>query len=382
MTIELFDKAKQAAQRAVDLDSEGNHKNAVTYYLRAARLFERLMDLEKNPARKNAFLEAALEYADRAEELVDNTESESKSSEDDSEKDDDPIRKQIMQTVLDSDNKVQWEDVAGLEDAKKAMFDAIIFPIERPDIFSADSPIKPWKGVLLYGPPGCGKTYIAKAIANKAKATFFAASAADLLSKWLGESQKLVKTLYNVAEDKAPSIIFLDEVDSLVSDRSSGGSNESMLQVKTQFLQSIQGVGTEDKIVLTIGATNIPWALDKAMRRRFEKKVYIGLPDEEARRVLFRIHTKGKIQKDVDFAELAKLTVGYSGSDISVVCKESFLIPLREYQPEDLIKDKSLKPRLPNREDFLKALMRIKPSVAFEDLKRFEDWAKSFGGDE
>lgn len=159
-------------------------------------------------------------------------------------------------------------------------------PIQFPNFFTGA--IKPWKGILLYGPPGTGKTMLAKACANQADSTFFSMSSSDLISKFVGESAKLIATLFKMARDEEAAIIFLDEIDSLVSARSEGES-EGTKQVKTEFLVQMDGVGSGGGRVLVLGATNIPWNLDQAMLRRFEKRVYIALPEFEARRYLLEV---------------------------------------------------------------------------------------------
>ena len=186
----------------------------------------------------------------------------------------------------------------------------------RPDLFKG--PIKPWKCIILFGPPGNCKTYIAKAVASEVQATFLSISAANIISKWLGEAEKLVKQIYDSARKEAPSIIFFDEVDSLASSRG-GGENEAMRRVKTQLMQAIEGIGSGDELIVTIGATNLPWELDPAMRRRFEKRILISLPDEEARTAMFKVHTKGAELDVIDFELLGKLSVGYSAADIALV---------------------------------------------------------------
>ncbi len=168
--------------------------------------------------------------------------------------------------VMEKPN-IKWTDVAGLENAKESLKEAVILPIKFPHLFTGKR--KPWHGILLYGPPGTGKSFLAKAVATEANnSTFFSISSADLLSKWLGESEKLVRNLFDLARTHKPSIIFIDEVDSLCSSRSDNES-ESARRVKTEFLVQMQGVGNDMDSILVLGATNIPWCLDAAIRRRF-----------------------------------------------------------------------------------------------------------------
>jgi vacuolar protein-sorting-associated protein 4 len=188
--------------------------------------------------------------------------------------------------------------------------EAVILPIKFPHLFVGKR--KPWRGILLYGPPGTGKSFLAKAVATEANATFFSVSSSDLLSKWLGESEKLVRQLFEMARAQAPSIVFVDEVDSLCSARSDTES-ESARRVKTEFLVQMNGVGKDLDGVLVLAATNIPWQLDPAIRRRFEKRIYISLPDEAARTRMFGIHlgdTPHTLQA-ADYKELARRTDGY-----------------------------------------------------------------------
>lgn len=166
--------------------------------------------------------------------------------------------------IVSEKPNVKWEDVAGLETAKNALKEAIILPSKFPDIFVGIR--KPWKGILLYGPPGTGKTFLAKACATQANSTFFSISSSDLMSKYVGESEKLIKSLFELAREKQPSIIFIDEIDSLAGARSEG-ENDSSRRVKTEFMVQMQGVGNSSGGVLVLGATNLPWALDSAIRR-------------------------------------------------------------------------------------------------------------------
>lgn len=190
----------------------------------------------------------------------------------------------ILDAVVSEKPNVKWEDIGGLEGAKTALKDAVIMPIQFPNFFN--DVVKPWKGILLYGPPGTGKTFLAKACATECDSTFFSISSSDLISKFVGESEKMIKALFTEARKHESSIIFIDEIDSLCSARSDN-ENESTRRVKTEFLVQMDGVGkdTGGKL-LVLGATNIPWDIDNAVRRRFEKRIYIPLPDFEARRFL------------------------------------------------------------------------------------------------
>lgn len=174
---------------------------------------------------------------------------------------------------------------------------------------------------------------MAKAVATEADSTFFAVSSSSLVSKWQGESEKLVKNLFDMAREKRPAIIFIDEIDSLCSNRSEGES-DSARRIKTEFLVQMQGVGNSHDGILVLGATNVPWELDPAMRRRFEKRIYIPLPDADARRTMLKIHlgdTPNAMDEDT-FTEIAEKTEGCSGSDISVLVREALMEPLRKCQ--------------------------------------------------
>jgi vacuolar protein-sorting-associated protein 4 len=288
----------------------------------------------------------------------------------------------ISGTILTESPNVKWIDIAGLEDCKQSLREAIVLPIMKPELFTGAR--KPWSGILLFGPPGCGKTLLAKAAATECKATFFSVSSADMLSKWLGESEKLISSLFKVARIKTPSLIFMDEIDSVATKRGEGHEGGGERRVKTQLLSEIQGMkSTHDKPLLVLGATNRPWDIDTAMLSRFEKKVYVPLPDMPARAGIFKIHTAG-INSDLtdeDYIELAVRSEGYSGRDISNVCREVIMIPIRELDMGGLLEnsDKEVVVRDIALKDFIKTLKKVKPMTTGRELNKYEDWAEEYG---
>eukprot|EP00250_Pteridium_aquilinum_P012536 c20786_g1_i1 orf=371-2488(-) len=237
----------------------------------------------------------------------------------------------ISNEIMDQDPNVRWDDIAGLEHAKKCVTEMVIWPLLRPDIFQGCR--SPGKGLLLFGPPGTGKTMIGKAIAGEAKATFFSISASSLTSKWIGEGEKLVRALFGVASCRQPAVIFIDEIDSLLSQRKSDGEHESSRRLKTQFLIEMEGCGSGNDQLLLIGATNRPQELDEAARRRLSKRLYIPLPSAEARSWIIRNLLKKDglftLSED-DISKICAGTEGYSGSDMSNLVKEASMGPLRE----------------------------------------------------
>lgn len=300
----------------------------------------------------------------------------------------------------DTRGMVSWEDIAGLAEAKSSVEEAIVWPLRRPDLFVGlrDPP----RGLLLFGPPGTGKTLIARAIASRAQCTFFNISAASLMSKWYGEAEQLVRCLFAVAAVKQPSVIFVDEIDSVLSMRGDG-ENDAERRLKTEFLVQMDGVGTKSSDrVLLIGATNRPDELDEAARRRLEKRLYIPLPNAAARRELVnRLLTSlqedyerrcsaatsaGKPVPQVhalsekDFTRLVEATDGYSGADLRLLCREAAMAPLREATKAFSWSELSLLDLRPlHRKDFKDALRRLRPSVGASEVERYEKWNLLYG---
>ncbi|CAI9118481.1 OLC1v1020059C1 [Oldenlandia corymbosa var. corymbosa] len=242
------------------------------------------------------------------------------------------LRAGLNSAIISEKPNVHWNDVAGLESAKQALQEAVILPIMFPQFFTGKR--QPWRAFLLYGPPGTGKSYLAKAVATEANSTFFSISSSYLVSKWMGESEKLVANLFQMARESAPSIMFVDEIDSLCGQRGEGNESEASRRIKTELLVQMQGVGHNDQNVLVLAATNTPHALDQAIRRRFDKRIYIPLPDQKAQQHMFKIHlgdTSHNLMES-DFESLAYKTEGFSGSDISVCVKDVLFEPVRKTQ--------------------------------------------------
>lgn len=288
----------------------------------------------------------------------------------------------VSNEIMDKDPNVRWNDIAGLEHAKKCVTEMVIWPLLRPDIFRGCR--SPGRGLLLFGPPGTGKTMIGKAIAGEAKATFFYISASSLTSKWIGEGEKLVRALFAVASCRQPAVIFVDEIDSLLSQRKSEGEHESSRRLKTQFLIEMEGFDSGSGQILLIGATNRPQELDEAARRRLTKRLYIPLPSSEARAWIVRnLLVKDGLFKlsDEDTANICKLTEGYSGSDMKNLVKDACMGPLREALQQGIeitnLKKEEMRPV--TLKDFENALQEVRPSVSLNELDTYEEWNRQFG---
>ncbi|KAI3762077.1 hypothetical protein L1987_52500 [Smallanthus sonchifolius] len=342
-------------KQAVEEDTAGNYAKAFTLYMNALEYFKTHLKYEKNPKLKEAITQKFTDYLRRAEEIravledgggskpssnggdtgvATRPKSNKKNGDGDGGEDAEQakLRSGLNSAIIREKPDVKWNDVAGLQSAKQALQEAVILPVKFPQFFVGKR--RPWRAFLLYGPPGTGKSYLAKAVATEADSTFFSISSSDLVSKWMGESEKLVSNLFQMARESAPSIIFIDEIDSLVGQRGEGNESEASRRIKTELLVQMQGVGNDDKKVLVLAATNTPYSLDQAIRRRFDKRIYIPLPDLKARQHMFKVHLGDTPHNltDRDFEQLAYKTEGFSGSDIAVCVNEVLFEPVRKTQ--------------------------------------------------
>jgi vacuolar protein-sorting-associated protein 4 len=305
-----------------------------------------------------------------------------------------------------TDTSETWSDIAGLDDAIQALKEAVILPFRYPHLFTKDR--KPWRAILLYGPPGTGKTRLAKALATESKATFFSVSPSNLLSQWLGKSEKKMRKLFEKAQEKRPSVIFIDEVDCIATTRNDRES-ETARRIKTELLVLMQGLKAM-KGVVVLAATNVPWDLDPAFLRRCERRIYAPLPDFNARMKLLKMSVANTPHSltESDFEEMAYKTEFFSGSDLSdmirnalmepVRCLEKathfksvwsnfkeFYIPCDEYDEEaicctllDLDSD-SIETPLVSKDDFFISLHNWTSSVCRQHVQRHEQFLREHG---
>jgi SpoVK/Ycf46/Vps4 family AAA+-type ATPase len=388
---ELENNASKYASEAIKFDSQGARGMAITHYQHAIDSLVKLLQLyptsKLNPIYKdrcNSYHNriTALQESRGVEPAVDPNASpkEQKAS----------VQRQTDENdfedlVMKEKPNVTWNEVIGLDDAKNALRESIVYPTKRPDLFPLGWP----KGMLLYGPPGTGKTMLAAATANEMDGYFINVDAASMMSKWLGEAEKNVSKLFTMARKYAekegkPVILFVDEVDSLLGSRSSEVGGE--VRTKNQFLTEMDGVNGKGKdlMLYVIGATNKPWSLDWPFLRRFQKRIYVSLPTQEAREKLFEQYT-APLRKDlkVNISELAKLFDGYSASDIKDVCQAAQIKAVHEIfnspdYHEPVAGEAPIQPRELTTSDFKAIMERRKPSVSLEMIRAYHKWSEEF----
>ncbi|XP_058822667.1 katanin p60 ATPase-containing subunit A-like 1 isoform X2 [Topomyia yanbarensis] len=291
----------------------------------------------------------------------------------------------LEKDMLQKNPNVQWNDVAGLNEAKSILQEAVVLPVILPDFFRGIR--RPWKGVLMVGPPGTGKTMLAKAVATECGTTFFNVSSSTLTSKYRGESEKLVRLLFEMARFYAPSTIFIDEIDSLCACRGSDSEHEASRRFKAELLIQMDGLNasSDEKIIMVLAATNHPWDIDEAFRRRFEKRVYIGLPNDNTRKALTELCLKGvNVSPDLDMEGISEQLRGYTGSDIANVCRDAAMMAMRRHinglSPSEIKMIRREEVDLPvTAQDFQDAMVKTRKSVSANDVTRYETWMDEYG---
>lgn len=422
---EFLNKGIDLVQKAIEADTATRYEEAYKLYYNGLDYLMLALKYEKNQKSKELIKSKFTEYLSRAEQLKEHLEKQlglagssaeasasgstkAKKLGDDADGDDADTKKlrgALAGAILAEKPNVKWSDIAGLETAKDALKEAVILPVKFPHLFTGNR--RPTAGILLFGPPGTGKSFLAKAVATEANLTFFSVSSSDLVSKWMGESERLVKQLFTMARENKPAIIFIDEVDALCGPRGEGES-EASRRIKTELLVQMNGVGNDTSGVLVLGATNIPWQLDAAVRRRFERRIYIALPDLEARKRMFELNI-GDVPCECsqqDLRVLAEMTDGYSGHDIAVVVRDALMQPIRKIQQATHFKrvgsEGKLTPCSPGDEgavemswldigtdelqepelvvkDFIRAVKNNRPTVNAADIQNHVKFTDDFG---
>ena len=381
---ELEKAATAYALDAVKMDKAGQKGRAITLYQKAIESLLQLVQLYPEYGLNKVYVQRAIAYQERIKALQGavspvEMQMESNNGGDGGEAASGGGKPVGTELVVTEKPEVNWEEVVGLDTAKKAVKEAIVYPVQRPDLFPLGWP----RGILLFGPPGCGKTLLAAAVATEIDANFYSIDAASIMSKWLGEAEQNVSKLFNSARKSSnegkPAIVFVDELDSLMGAHSNEVGGE--IRVRNQFLKEMDGIVDKGKSlhVYVIGATNKPWDLDWAFIRRFQKRILVPLPDHHTRLMMLKLYTSNLgIAADVDLHELARLSEGFSGSDIRDVCQSAQLKLIGEFFESGKAMDKEAKPRFITMGDFRQILEERKPSVSLDMLSLYNRWFEAF----
>ena len=388
---ELEKSASQFATAAIKYDSQGARGMAVTHYQKAIDSLLKLMHLYPNSKLNKIYTERMKSYKTRIEVLqangigIEPTVDPTASPQEQKASLSKNVQNNFDDMVMREKPEVKWRDVVGIDDAKNALRESIVYPTKRGDLFPLGWP----RGILLYGPPGCGKTILAAATANELDGYFINVDGSSMMSKWLGEAEKNVSRLFKMAHSYAeregkPVILFIDELDSLLGERTNEIGGE--VRSRNQFLTEMDGINSKgkDTKLYVIGATNKPWSLDHPFLRRFQKRIYVSLPSVEAREKLFFLYTNPlKLDSKVRLHTLASIFDGYSASDIKDICQAVQLKVVNEMfqssqYKEPIDGESPSKPADIGMKDFRETMTRRKPSVSMDMIRAYYKWSEQF----